>query len=91
MQERYAQAEELINQAIAIQEKTYGSNHHLISVSWLTKAKICQEQGNFVQAEQLINKSLAALEKSGNAALLEKFQKAVKDIRVRQVAYKPQG
>ena len=91
LQERYAQAEELINRAIAIQEKTYGSNHHLISASWLTKAKICQEQGNLVQAEQLINKSLAALEKSGNAAALEKFQKATKDIRVRQVAYKPQG
>lgn len=91
LQERYAQAEELINRAIAIQEKTYGSNHHLISASWLTKAKICQEQGNFVQAEQLINKSLAALEKSGNAAALEKFQKAAKDMRVRQVAYKPQG
>jgi tetratricopeptide (TPR) repeat protein len=91
LQERYAEAEKLINRAIEIQEKIYGSDHHLISESWLTKAKICQEQGNFVQAEQLINKSLAALEKSGNAAVLEKFQKAAKDIRVRQVAYKPQG
>ncbi len=90
LQERYAEAEELIDRAIAIQEKTYGSNNHLLSASWLTKAKICQEQGNFVQAEQLIDKSLAALEKSGNAAALEKFQKAAKDIRVRQVAYKPQ-
>jgi tetratricopeptide (TPR) repeat protein len=89
LQERYAEAEKLINQAIAIQEKIYGSDHHLISASWLTKAKICQKQGNFVQAEQLINKSLAALEKSGNAAALEKFQKAAKDISIRQVAYKP--
>jgi tetratricopeptide (TPR) repeat protein len=90
LQERYAEAEELINRAIAVQEKTYGSNHHLVSASWLTKAKICQEKGNFVQAEQLINKSLAALKKSDNAAALAKFQKAAKDIRVRQVTYKPQ-
>jgi tetratricopeptide (TPR) repeat protein len=91
LQQRYAEAEELIDRAMAVQEKVYGPNHHLVSASWLTKAKICQEKGNFVQAEQLINKSLAALEKSGNTAELAKFQKAAKDIRVRQVAYKPQG
>jgi tetratricopeptide (TPR) repeat protein len=90
LQGKYAEAEELINRAIAVQEKTYGFNHHLVSASWLTKAKICQEKGNFIQAEQLINKSLAALEKSGNTAAIAKFQKAAKDIRVKQVAYKPQ-
>jgi tetratricopeptide (TPR) repeat protein len=90
LQGKYSQAEELIDRAIAAQEKTYGTNHHLVSASWLTKAKICQEKGNFAQAEQLINKSLSAIEKSGNPAAIAKFQKDAKDIRVRQVAYKPQ-
>ena len=87
---KYTEAEELINRAIAVQEKTYGTNHHLVSGSWLTKAKICQEKGNFAEAERLINRSLAALEKSGNPAALAKFQKEARDIRIRQVAYKSQ-
>lgn len=90
LQERYSEAEELINHAISIQEKTYGSNHHLVCASWLTKATICQRNGELAQAEKLVSKSLAVINKSGNAEAFTKLQEDARNIRADiKVSYEP--
>jgi len=90
LQERYSEAEELINRAITVQEKAYGPDHHLVSTSWLTKAAICQRNGDLVRAEKLVSKSLAAIDKSGNAESFAKLQEDARNIRADiKVSYEP--
>lgn len=80
----------MIDRAILIQERVYGPDHHLLSASWLIKAKICREKGDRAQAEIFIKKALTAAEETGNKSALAKFQKEAKDIRTnKQVAYFP--
>ena len=90
LQERYSEAEELINRAITVQEKAYGPDHHLVSASWLTKATICQRNGDLARAEKLVSKSLAAIDKSGNAGAFSKLQEDARNIRADiKMSYEP--
>ena len=80
----------MIDRALAVQEKIYGPDHHLIAASWLTKAKICQVKREYALSIKLINRALVAIEKSGNAAAFAKLQQDAKEIRVsKQLAYAP--
>jgi len=56
--------QELIRRTLAIQEKIYGPDHHLIASTWLTLAKIYQAKGKYTDAEILYNQALTALEKT---------------------------
>ena len=81
LQGRYNKAEELIDRTIATQEKIYGTDHHLIAGSWLTKARVCHAKGNYVHSEKLIKKALASVRKTGNMAIFTKLEQRAKDIR----------
>ncbi|MFA5554227.1 MAG: tetratricopeptide repeat protein [Phycisphaerae bacterium] len=67
-QRRYDRAEMLLNDAIQIQQKAYGSEHHLLIPTWLAMAKLNEAKLRYAQAEQLaLNALEKAKDKSGPA------------------------
>ena len=50
----YNKAMELAKKAVSIQEKVYGSDHHLLADTWVTLAGINHMQGNALQAGKLL-------------------------------------
>ena len=56
LQNRYSEAEPLINKSQAIQEKLYGYENHLIAGACLTKASICQAKGNIASLKDLFKR-----------------------------------
>ena len=90
LQGRLVEAEELIDRTIVKQESIYGSEHHLVAPSWLTKARICHAKRNYAQSEKLFEKALTSVRKSGNTALFTKLEQSVEDIRAdRQTISRP--
>lgn len=62
LQERYSEAELLVNRAMVIQKKVYGPEHHLIAPTQLIMARICIHQGRYSEAQKLCNRALSSLE-----------------------------
>jgi tetratricopeptide (TPR) repeat protein len=59
-QQRYNQAQAMLNNALHIQEKAYGSaDHHLLIPTWLAIAKLNEAQGKHKEAEQTAEIALA--------------------------------
>lgn len=70
-----------IDLVVATQERLYGSDHHLIAPSWLTKARVCRAKGNYVRSKKLIEKAMDSVRKTGNMAIFTKLERRVKEIR----------
>ncbi len=81
MQNRYTEAEPLINKSQAIQEKFYGHDSCLITGLWLTKARICFAKGRAGEADNLIEKARNAIRKTGNTTELAGLEQIVSIIR----------
>jgi tetratricopeptide (TPR) repeat protein len=62
LQQRYAEAEELISRALPIQERIYGRDHHFLVPVWLVKSSIYESEGDLVNTKVLLEKSLDSVE-----------------------------
>ena len=81
LQQRYNEAENLINRSVATQEKYYGPKHHLIASSWLTQAEVCRVKKNYAESNRFIEKALSAVKKRGNAVIFAKMKQRADKIR----------
>lgn len=62
--EKVNEAEAMIRQSLAIQEKVYGPDNKYISWNLSLLAEICQDQGKFKEAEGYFRRAIAIDEKS---------------------------
>ena len=62
-QGKYEEAEHLIAQSLAIDEKIYGENHPEVATSLNNLAALYRAQGKYAEAEPLYRRSLAIMEK----------------------------
>jgi tetratricopeptide (TPR) repeat protein len=63
-QGRYADAEPLYKQSLAIYEKTFGPDHPNVATALNNLARLYQDQGRYTDAEPLYKRSLAIREKA---------------------------
>src|SRR5208283_1551080 len=61
---RYAEAEPLLRQAIAIDEKTLGKEHPVFATDYNNLASVLQDQGKYAEAEPLYRQAIAIDEKA---------------------------
>jgi len=80
-QGKYTEAEPLIDQALSMKEKVYGSEHHLLVAALFIKAGVEREKGNYAESENFIQRALAIAEKSENITKIVESQQHAKEIR----------
>lgn len=59
-QHRYDQAETLARDAIQVQQRIYGGDHHFLIPAWLVLARVHHHRGDQRQVREMIEKSLLA-------------------------------
>jgi hypothetical protein len=79
--ERFDEAGPLVDQALAIHEKAYGQEHHLLVPLMLSKAKIEQFKGNTSVAEEFLRRASIAVKKTKDLTTIVEFERQAQAIR----------
>jgi tetratricopeptide (TPR) repeat protein len=89
LQGRLAEAGDYIDKALAIQERIYGPDNHLVTPSWLTKAALSLAAGDQEQARKLIRKARAAVTGTNNPRAVASFEQRAQQLFAGRPAYGP--
>jgi tetratricopeptide (TPR) repeat protein len=78
----YDEASKTVSAALAIQERIYGSEHHLLAPAWLIQASIRQGQGNDIEAAMLMQKAITVVSKTGDENAVAMLNNKIEKIKL---------
>lgn len=77
----YEKAGELMDSALAIQEKIYGRKHQLLIGSYLLMARVCHGRHEEQEMQTYFDKAVAAVKDSGNIITIARLYERIQEIR----------